>query len=59
MIKAKTGSIVNIASSWPKKEYPLCLHMEPPKLDLINFSRAAAVEAAPYVERTLLFLELC
>jgi NAD(P)-dependent dehydrogenase (short-subunit alcohol dehydrogenase family) len=49
MIKAKTGSIVNIASVVGLKGVSFMSAYGAAKAGLINFSRAAAVEAAPYV----------
>jgi NAD(P)-dependent dehydrogenase (short-subunit alcohol dehydrogenase family) len=49
MIKAKTGSIVNIASVVGLKGVSFMSAYGAAKAGLINFSRAAAIEAAPYV----------
>jgi NAD(P)-dependent dehydrogenase (short-subunit alcohol dehydrogenase family) len=49
MIKAKTGSIVNIASVVGLRGVSFMSAYGAAKAGLINFSRAAAVEAAPYV----------
>ena len=49
MIEAKTGSIVNIASVVGLKGVSFMSAYGAAKAGLINFSRAAAVEAAPYV----------
>ena len=49
MTKAKTGSIVNIASVVGLKGVSFMSAYGAAKAGLINFSRAAAVEAAPYV----------
>ena len=49
MIKAKTGAIVNIASVVGLKGVAYMSAYGAAKAGLINFTRAAAVEAAPHV----------